>query len=187
MTCQEVQDWTVAYLELDLDASCVREVTTHLEGCAGCRAEMEAVRQVLVRLKGRTVTDPGRQFWREFPAGVRRQLREAQGKEGSPQESSPHRLVRNRIPFRAWPLALAASVMLVAGAWLLASRLEPPHDGLAPNGQTVVQAPVKGLPDGPDPVEVDWPGAWYEDPDTVLVEMAASLDRRTVDRLFGEI
>jgi anti-sigma factor RsiW len=187
MTCQEVQDWTVAYLELDLEASCVRAVTAHLEGCPSCRAEMEAVRQVLVRLKGRTVTDPGERFWSEFPAGVHRQLMDAQGKEGSPPRSSPPRLVRNHMPLRAWPLALAASVMLVAGVWLLGSRIEPHNAGPAPNGKTVVQAPVKGLPDGPDHVEADWPGAWYEDPDTILVEMASSLDRQTVDRLFGEI
>ncbi len=187
MTCQEVQDWTVAYLELDLDASCVREVTAHLEGCPSCRAEMEAIRQVLVRLKGRTVTDPGERFWREFPAGVLRQLRDAQGQEGSPHGSPRRRLIRNRIPPRAWPLALAASVMLVAGVWLLGSRLEPHTAGPAPNGKTVVHAPVEGLPDTPDLVEAEWSGAWYEDPDTILVEMASPLDRRTVDRLFGEI
>ena len=187
MTCQEVQDWTVAYLELDLDASCVREVTAHLEGCVGCRNEMEAVRQVLVRLKGRTVSDPGEGFWRGFPAGVRRQLGGAADEAALPQDSSRHSLMRNRIPLRAWPLALAASVMLVAGTWLLASRLEPRHEGPAPTGQTVVQAPVEDLPDTPELIEADWPVAWYEDPDTILVEMAATLDQRTVDRLFGEI
>src|SRR2546426_8641806 len=72
MTCNEIKELTVPYLELDLEPSRVRDVTTHLNGCAGCRAEMEAVRQVLVRVKGMAVPDPGDQFWREFPHRVRR-------------------------------------------------------------------------------------------------------------------
>src|SRR5437870_13252067 len=74
MTCNEIKELSVLYLELDLEPSCVQAVTTHLDGCAGCRAEMEAVRQVLVRVKAIAVPDPGDQFWREFPHRVRREL-----------------------------------------------------------------------------------------------------------------
>ena len=74
MTCNEIKELTVPYLELDLEPSRVRDVTTHLNGCAGCRAEMEAVRQVLVRVKGMAVPDPGDQFWRGFPQRVRREV-----------------------------------------------------------------------------------------------------------------
>ncbi len=74
MTCNEIKELTVPYLELDLEPVRVREVTIHLDGCAKCRAEMEAVRQVLVRVKGVTVPDPGDQFWSEFPGRVRREL-----------------------------------------------------------------------------------------------------------------
>ena len=38
-----------------------------------------------------------------------------------------------------------------------------------------------------DPTDADLETYWDDDPDTVLVEMAARLDRRTVDRLFGDI
>src|SRR2546422_10376916 len=74
MTCNEIKELTVPYLELDLEPSRVRDVTTHLNGCAGCRAEMEAVRQVLVRAKGMGAPDPGDQFWREFPHRVRHEM-----------------------------------------------------------------------------------------------------------------
>jgi len=38
MTCNEIKELTVPYLELDLEPSRVRDVTAHLEGCAGCPA-----------------------------------------------------------------------------------------------------------------------------------------------------
>jgi len=74
MTCHEIKELTVPYLELDLEPSRIRDVTVHLDGCAECRVEMEAVRQVLVRVKGVAVPDPGDRFWNEFPDKVRRGL-----------------------------------------------------------------------------------------------------------------
>ena len=187
MICSEVQERTVPYLELDLEASLVREITAHLEGCAECRAEMEAVRQVLVRVKGQAVPDPGEQFWREFPEGVRGQLVQAQG-EATPLKPLSHPL-RSwvGISMRSWPMALAASVVLLVGAWMLAGVFET-RDG-APSGkrQTVVQSPVEGKSDLPHVVEADWEVFGEEDPDMVLAEMAARLDRHAVDRIFGEI
>ena len=53
MTCNEIQNLTVSYLELDLDPNRVHQVTTHLEMCLACRNEMEAVRQVLVGGEGK--------------------------------------------------------------------------------------------------------------------------------------
>ena len=192
MTCNDVKERTVAYLELDLDASLVRDITAHLEGCAGCREEMEALRQVLVRLKRRSVPDPGDRFWNEFPDHVRRQLAQAHGGL-APMERSPRRLLAGyRIAMRTWPMALAASVMLLVGVWLLTS----PHDKTAvplnqPGGKTVANAPVEpsqaSEPDLPSLVEAHWEMFGDEDPDTILVDMAARLDQRTVDRLFGEI
>src|SRR2546426_11694074 len=69
MTCNEIKELTVPYLELDLEPSRVRDVTTHLNGCAGCRAEMEAVRQILVRVKGMAVPDPGTSSGGNFRTG----------------------------------------------------------------------------------------------------------------------
>jgi hypothetical protein len=193
MTCSEVGERTVPYLELDLDASLVRDITLHLDGCSGCRVEMEAVRQVMVRLKARTVPDPGEQFWREFPAGVRRHLAPAQS-DVRPASgiARPRRWLR--VPQQVWPLALAASVMLLIGAWFLTGlqgervaqqRPEVPLKTTAASGQHTLRAAAES--DLPNLTEADWDIFEDEDPDTILVDMAANLDRRTVDRLFSEI
>jgi anti-sigma factor RsiW len=184
MTCNEIKELTVPYLELDLEPSRVGDVTAHLDGCARCRTEMETVRQVLVRVKGVAVPDPGDRFWNEFPGQVRRALA---------RERSP-------IPSRAWkgisgwPMALAASVLLFVGAWSLKGMLD---QGPAPTPspqRAVVQAPKAQVdrpsvaePDVAQLVEADWHDFWDDDPDMVLIDMASRLDRRTVDRLFRDI
>ncbi len=186
MTCNEIKELTVPYLELDLEPVRVREVTIHLDGCAKCRAEMEAVRQVLVRVKGVTVPDPGDQFWSEFPGRVRRELAHAQMK-GQGDVTPLRRSVSARSWLRTsmWPMALAASVLLFIGAWFLKGLVDK---GLvqAPTEQTVVQTP-QGSQDLTHPTDADLETYWDDDPDTVLVEMAARLDQRTMDRLFGDI
>jgi len=187
MNCTDVKEWTVAYLELDLEASLVRNITAHLEGCPVCRDEMEAVRQVLVRLKRRAVPDPGDRFWNEFPDHVRHQLVHAQGEATPLQRPSRPLRLWTGIPVRSWPMALAASVALLVGAWMLAGVLEPRNGGPALKEQPVTQSPVEGKSDLPHIVEADWEDFGEEDPDMVLVEMASRLDRQTVDRLFGEI
>ncbi len=187
MICGEVKERTVAYLELDLEASLVRDVTAHLEGCAACRAEMEAVRQVLVRLKRRTVPDPGDRFWEEFPDQVRRQLAQARGEATRVKRLSPPFRSWVGVSMRSWPMALAASVVLLVGAWMLAGVFEPRDGGPSGKGQPVAQSPGEGKSDLPHLVEADWEVFGEEDPDMVLVEMASRLDRRTVDRLFGDI
>ena len=173
MTCNEIKELTVPYLELDLEPSRVRDVTTHLEGCAGCRAEMEAVRQVIVRVKGMVVPDPGERFWKEFPKEVRR---------GLARERPTGRSVWNATWMQSWPLALAASVVLIVGAWSLKGLLDR---GLVPPGQSVAQG--TNAADLPSLGDADWEAYWEDDPDTVLVEMARQLDRQALDRLFTDI
>ena len=229
MTCEEIKEMTVPYLELDLEASRVRDITAHLEACGHCRSEMETVRQVLVRLKGRTVPDPGERFWSDFAGKVREEYRIASEQRKSweaPAEDVAQRVsrrlserVRQRLSERvrrqltervqwkgnrAWALALAASVVLLLGSWVLIARQQPP----APAGLTS-QAPVKTPIDGsgartdasqrklfagaggnelPDLSEIDWEGTWDDDdPDVMLVELAARLDPPTLDRLFNDI
>lgn len=184
MTCNEIKELTVPYLDLDLEPARVRDVTTHLEGCAGCRAEMETVRQILVRVKGVMVPDPGDRFWNEFPDKVRRDL----ARERPP---IPSRLWKG---ISGWPVALAASVLLLVGAWSLRGALDKGPAPTLPPPRAVVQAPQTRLdqppaaePDLPQLAEADWHEFWEDDPDMVLVEMASGLDRQAVDRLFGDI
>jgi anti-sigma factor RsiW len=175
MTCHESKELTVPYLELDLEPSRIRDVTAHLDGCAGCRTEMEAVRQVLVRVKGVAVPDPGDRFWNEFPDKVRRAL----ARERPPIPSGL------RKGMAGWPMALAASVLLLVGAWSLKGMFA---QGPAPSQpRAVAQVPRAAEPELPQFAEAEWHEFWDEDPDMALVEMAAGLDRQAVDRLFGDI
>ena len=180
MTCHEIKELTVPYLELDLEPARIRDATAHLEGCAGCRAEMEVVRQILVRVKGVAVPDPGDRFWNEFPDTVRREL----------ARERPPVLAGLWKGMAGWPMALAASVLLLVGAWSLKGLVDP-----APSQpRAVAQAPQAtgsplpaSEPELPQLAETDWLESLDEDPDMALVEMASGLDRQTVDRLFRDI
>ena len=184
MTCHDIKDLTVPYLELDLEPSRVRDVTTHLDGCAACRTEMETVRQVLVRVKGVGVPDPGDRFWNEFPGQIRREL----ARERPP---IPSRLWKGRA---GWPMALAASLLLLVGAWSLKGLLDREPAATPLPQRVVAQAPraqgsqpTASEPDLPQLAEAEWQAFWDEDHEMVLAEMASRLDRKTVDRLFGDI
>jgi hypothetical protein len=90
-------------------------------------------------------------------------------------------------------MALAASVLLLIGAWSLRGLFDQGPTP-TPTGQSVAQAPKARAgqppvaePDWPQLAEADWQVYWDDDPDLALVEMASRLDRRTVDRLFGDI
>jgi hypothetical protein len=196
MSCHDIKELTVPYLELDLEPSRVRDITAHLEGCAGCRAEMEAVRQVLVRLKGVTVPDPGERFWREFPDRVRRDVaRERMGRHDVMPLRMPAAASRMWPAKWGWPMALAASLLLVVGAWslngLFQDEMSPatPGQASAPSAgaqksEPSVQTAAAELPHVTD---AEWQQFWDDYHDMVLVEMASQLDRRTVDRLFAGI
>ena len=183
MTCNEIKELTVPYLELDLEPSRVRDVTTHLEGCAACRTEMETVRQVLVRVKGVTVPDPGDRFWNEFPGQIRRELARER-----PPIPSRLRLWKGKA---GWPMALAASLLLLVGAWSLKGMLDRESASspraVAQNSRAQGGQSPTSEPDLPYLAEADWQAFWDEDHDMVLAEMASRLDRKTVDRLFGDI
>ena len=191
MTCNEIQNLTVSYLELDLDPNRVHQVTTHLEMCLACRNEMEAVRQVLVRLKGRTVPDPAEPFWREFPGRVRVRLLRARTDAKEPSSKAQHFFSPVSLP--RWSWALAASVSLLLGAWLLIGGQffgRSPGDVFTRGGAAPkIEATNNGHgPDLSDVAEVDWERAWDDDDqDMVLVDMAARLDPRILDRLFKDI
>ncbi|TRZ98025.1 MAG: zf-HC2 domain-containing protein [Nitrospiraceae bacterium] len=177
MTCHEIKELTVPYLELDLEPSRIWDVTAHLDGCAGCRTEMESVRQVLVRVKGMAVPDPGDRFWNEFPGKVRLAL----ARERPPIPAGL------RKGMAGWPMALAASVLLLVGAWSLKGLVAQGPAPAPSQPRAVAQAPKAAEPELPQFAEADWHEFWDEDPDMALVEMAAGLDRQAVDRLFGDI
>jgi hypothetical protein len=87
---------------------------------------------------------------------------------------------------------VAASVIILVGAWLLVGVQlfgTPGNDlkgGSAPKSEAI-NTGGQGSDLG-DVAEVDWDKTWDEDdPDMVLVDIAARLDPLTVDRLFRDI
>jgi len=192
VTCNDIQNMTVPYLELDGDPDSFREVTAHLEICLACRSEMEAVRQVLVRLKQRPVPDPGERFWREFPKSIRAGILRERLAAGAAMPEDRRRSGRFRAGWSGWSWALAASVLiLVIGGLLFGNQfLWKPgndqvqtHTTLSGEAVTGVQASDLG-----DFAEADWDNTWDEDDsDTALARMAAQLDPQALDRLFTDI
>lgn len=196
MQCNDVKERSVPYLELDLEASLVSNITAHLDGCAACRVEIEGVRQTLVHLKSHAVPDPGERFWRGFPERVRQQL--AQTKGGlSPMPPARRRRQWLGSVNPRWGLALAASVMFLVGVWLLTDVREDRvvqrvQSSTAPIKTMVTSGPNSQLAgseaDLPNLDESDWDLVEDEDAETIiLVDMAAGMNRRTLDPLFSEI
>jgi len=191
VTCSEIRNMTVPYLELDLEPERVHRVTIHLETCHTCSIEMESVRQVLVKLKGREVPDPGQRFWSDFPGRVREGLMHARALLSRPDPAAPTRLYRLWPPWWSW--AAAASVILLLGAWLLVGVQffgTPGNDLTTTSSAPRNEATSNGSrgSDLADVAEMDWDKTWDDDdPDMVLVDIAAWLDPLTVDRLFTDI
>jgi hypothetical protein len=189
VNCSEIQNMTVSYLELDLDPDRVHQVTGHLEICLNCRNEMESVRQTLVRLKGRLVPSPGERFWTEFPDLVRMALLDART---DAQRPIPALSPLSRQWFPHWSWALAASVIVVLGALVFGAGMfgeKSVSDLLtktnAPKSELINGGQVSDLADF---AETDWDSTWDEDDsDMMLIDMAAGLDPRILDRLFKDI
>ena len=196
MQCNDVKERSVPYLELDLGASLVSDITTHLEACAACRVEIEGVRQTLVRLKSRAVPDPGENFWRGFPERVRQQLAQTKGGPSSRTPSPTYRKWLGSLNPR-WGLALAASLMLLVGLWLVTGLRDDSVVQRVPSSNALSKTTAASEQkaqlaaseaDLPNLDESDWDLVEDEDAETIiLVDMAAGMNRRALDPLFSEI
>jgi predicted anti-sigma-YlaC factor YlaD len=183
VNCNDVKELTVSYLELDLDGHRVHQITVHLESCPACRREMETVRQVLVKVKAETVPDPGERFWKDFPATVRRELRT--------QQAATSRVVplRSVVKLNRLSLALAASLLLFVGGWLLVGQgnfnfLKRSTSVLTGDANQAGHSIIEVS----DLAETDWARTWDEDdPDMTLIDLASGMDPDTLDRLFRDI
>jgi anti-sigma factor RsiW len=101
MKCAEVRKFVQLYLDSELDAKNSFEVEQHLESCTDCASLFEAEKKFEERL-GRFLRSgqPTRAVWEKVEATI-----------------APSQFARLRT---FWPVALAASVIIVAGAVLFA-------------------------------------------------------------------
>lgn len=103
------------------EAAAARRVEEHLEGCARCREEVEAIREILRRAADlpRGI-EPGRDLWPGVEARIRAGGAEPAGEEGDavegPTATGPIPDLRRAAPWLA--AAAAVLVALTAGATL---------------------------------------------------------------------
>ena len=79
----------------------------HLDECAACRADVEALRAVLARAADDRVPEPSPLFWDHFSARVSEALRD------EPIPSSASWLSRLQRPLTTWAVAAAALVLVI--------------------------------------------------------------------------
>ncbi len=135
MRCARAQEELSAYLDEELTAQEKAELRAHLDGCAACRAELEALRATVdsVRALPRTPAPAG------FRDGVMAKLKEAPapaaGGTGQPAPSFRAPLWR-----RLWPVAAAIVVALMISLFYPTPR--PAHlsaRSLAKRGEPVAR------------------------------------------------
>lgn len=121
MTCDEVRDALDGYAAGTVDAAVRQSLSAHLDGCAECRTDLAARRRVallVAQLAGEVA--PAEDLW---PAISRRLTPRGAG-------------VRLSLRRYAWPLAAAATVLMVLSAsltaWVLHLSLPAPAGALAP-------------------------------------------------------
>ncbi|MBV9490851.1 MAG: anti-sigma factor [Verrucomicrobia bacterium] len=114
MNCEECQDFLEAYLDNELDAAATILVERHLRDCAGCRERL-GVRQGLSAL----LKDPQLRF--EVPDSLRTKVLAALPAP-VPTDVKPRPQTKLIHPWFAFPLGLAAAVMLVFGAVTLSQN-----------------------------------------------------------------
>jgi hypothetical protein len=121
MDCRKFRDVIDSYLCGELLVETNLEILRHAEQCPDCRSEMAARRNLREALQrgGRQVC-----LSEEAKERLRRRLREEAGRGLKAQNASDRLLRRNLAP--RLPLALAASLLLIAGYLYYAFRPAPP-------------------------------------------------------------
>lgn len=131
MECSEFDDIADSYLGGELLVETDHEVLQHLEGCANCRRELAARRELRARLRAAFHGDASFSARPEFEERLRADLR---AKALDQAKAEPARFGR----INWWPAAIAASLLLALGIGLftLQQRRSPPTApaGIAANG-----------------------------------------------------
>jgi anti-sigma factor RsiW len=138
MNCRRFQHRLYEYLDGTLSPGAQAAAETHLSGCAACRQTLQAQRQIAQSLseKFRRTTDPLR-----LPPEVQRRVLAAfADQRRAPTEEQGSVFSWGRL---AWPLGLAASVLLIVAAVFLCVRASRPRTGPAQprlaRGEVLVQ------------------------------------------------
>lgn len=74
VTCRDIKDDLLEYLEGELPEEQRMGFSSHVSGCLNCRKEVADTESVLRNLSRYELPDPGDDFWRGFQANIRESL-----------------------------------------------------------------------------------------------------------------
>lgn len=113
VTCRDIKDDLLEYLEGELPAEQRMRFSSHISGCLNCRKEATDTESVLRNLSRDELPDPGDDFWRRFQANIR---------ESIDREERPQRNILVKTPgrwgltgwYRRWVPAFSMAVVFFA-------------------------------------------------------------------------
>lgn len=115
MNCSNCQSRLHDYLDGELASSDANAIRVHVEGCAACRGQLEALRNLIGRAAAlpREIA-PARDLWREIRREIETQPTLIGSSPAKPQDLDRQRKSDKIAPFFRWfaPVAVAASVAL---------------------------------------------------------------------------
>ena len=131
LTCAEARERLDDHVDELLDAASSRELEAHLEGCAGCRAELRELRRLLAEAAALPdEIEPPRELW----DGIASRL-EPRGRV------LPFAPSLRRWAFLAPPLAAAAALALAIGLGLRSGPATAPFPAPGPGQSPVATTP----------------------------------------------
>jgi outer membrane lipoprotein-sorting protein len=110
MNCQQCRDELAAHFEGLLDEDSKSRIESHLAGCPACRAELEEVRRLTVRLVGDGLAPPGA----SLEAAVMDRILQEQARQLRRLKMRK----RLRVLGISGAMAAAAAMFVVSGLWL---------------------------------------------------------------------
>src|ERR1700687_3012680 len=122
--CRRYQPLLVDDADGVLDAARRQELNRHLAACVRCTSDLAALREVPAVLHTSTFPDPGEEFWRSQRQAIGQVVRNLP----APHSTWQFAWVREALRLSPWrfPVALAASLLVVLFVYRFAERVQAP-------------------------------------------------------------
>jgi len=132
-----------AFVDNELPPGDIADIRAHVDGCPGCRDQVQAFSSLGEMARGLDEPLPGEAYWKDLPDRILARIAGAVVPRPvpEPQPSLWHRLWN---PSGGWRLALgsAASLCLVAALWFVVHQTGTPWSPAAPEMAEQVATPV---------------------------------------------
>ena len=136
MHCRKVRRYLFGYFKGELSSQEAGEVKAHLEGCPDCAKEAKEIEMISLMLKGEVETfTPSADFNQRLMARLQELPSEV---EAGGERSWWEKLLREVFPSvrLRWAVAGAASVLVVAFAFMFTQRQAPTDPGYSSQGES---------------------------------------------------